>query len=124
MFPLGERIAIEIIPPFDFLSKPIGECLEVGLDPIEKTHPEPQYHVSNVAFGLVSAVETLSLPKQNMKTILLLTCVIPLLTTTGCLVAEGRRGHYHGHGSYRAHAEVIVPAPPTIVVRPPEIIVR
>ena len=71
--------------------------------------------------------ETLTLTKLNMKTILLFTCVITLLTTSGCLVSEGGR---HGHARYESHSEVIVgpPAvvvrPPIVVVRPPEIIVR
>jgi hypothetical protein len=62
-----------------------------------------------------------------MKQILLLTGVITLLTTTGCLVSEG--GH-HGHGRYEGHSAVIVGPPPVVVhvpeviVRPPEIIVR
>src|SRR5674476_1346958 len=61
-----------------------------------------------------------------MKTILLFTCVITLLTTTGCLVSEGGR---HGDARYESHSEVIVGPPavevraPVVVVRPPEIIV-
>jgi len=58
-----------------------------------------------------------------MKKILLFTCVIPLLTTTGCLVSESGHSH-HGHARYESRTEVIVPAPPVLVVRPPEIIVR
>ena len=71
--------------------------------------------------------ETLPLPKLNMKMILLFTCVITLLTTTGCLVSEGGR---HGHARYKSHSEVIVGPPavevrvPVVEVRPPEIIVR
>ena len=71
--------------------------------------------------------ETLKLPKLDMKTILLFTCVITLLTTTGCLVSEGGR---HGQARYESHSEVIVGPPalvvraPVVVVRPPEIIVR
>ena len=62
-----------------------------------------------------------------MKTILLLTCTLSLLTATGCLVSEGGR---HGHGGYENHSEVIVGPPPVVVrvpevvVRPPEVIVR
>jgi hypothetical protein len=57
-----------------------------------------------------------------MKTILLLTGVITLLTTTGCLVSEGGR---HGHGRYERHSEAIIMGPPpVVVVRPPAIIVR
>ena len=62
--------------------------------------------------------------KLNMKTILLFTCVLSLITATGCLVAEGGHGHHHGHGHFESHTEVFVPAPPVIIVRPPEIIVR
>ena len=55
-----------------------------------------------------------------MKMILLFTCVISLLATTGCIVAEGGR---HGHARYEHRDEVII-GPPVVVVRPPEIIVR
>jgi hypothetical protein len=55
-----------------------------------------------------------------MKTILLLTCLITLLSTTGCIVAEGGQ---HRHARYERHDEVIV-GPPVVVVRPPEIVVR
>jgi hypothetical protein len=47
-----------------------------------------------------------------MKKILLLTGVISLLATAGCVVAEGGR---HRHGSYHGHSEVLVPAPVVIV---------
>ena len=62
-----------------------------------------------------------------MKLILLLTCVITLLSTTGCLVTEGGR---HGHARYEHHDAVIVGPPvvevrvPVVEVRPPAIIVR
>jgi hypothetical protein len=62
-----------------------------------------------------------------MKKTLLFTCVLTLLSTTGCLVAE-RGGH--GHARYERHDEVIVGPPvvvvpvPTVVVRPPVVIVR
>ena len=56
-----------------------------------------------------------------MKNLFLSACVISLLATTGCLVTEG---HFHGHARHEVHSEIIVPAPPVIVVRPPEIIVR
>lgn len=55
-----------------------------------------------------------------MKIILLFICIMSLLATTGCLVAEGGR---HDHARYEHHDEVIV-GPPVLVVRPPEIIVR
>lgn len=62
-----------------------------------------------------------------MKMILLLTCTITLLSTSGCLVAEGGR---HGHARYERRDNVIVGPPavevrvPVVEVRPPEIIVR
>jgi hypothetical protein len=62
----------------------------------------------------------------NMKIILLLTCVITLLGTAGCLVSDGGRYHDrgdYGHGGYGHRDEVIV-GPPVVVVRPPEVIVR
>jgi hypothetical protein len=62
-----------------------------------------------------------------MKRILLLTGVITLITTSGCLVSDGRRhGGYRGedrHEHFEHHDEVIV-THPVVVVRPPEIIVR
>jgi hypothetical protein len=52
-----------------------------------------------------------------MKTILLLSCVITLLATSGCLVAED--GRHHGRDA------VIVPIVPVVVVHPAaEVIVR
>jgi hypothetical protein len=62
-----------------------------------------------------------------MKKILLLTSVITLLTTSGCLVSDGR-GHEGFHDEDRhehvEHHEDVVVAPPVIDVRPPEVIVR
>ncbi|HSY18150.1 MAG TPA: hypothetical protein VK815_07440 [Candidatus Acidoferrales bacterium] len=61
-----------------------------------------------------------------MKIILLFTCIITLLTSSGCLVADGGgRGHYE-HSHYERHDEVraVVVGPPVVVVRPPEVIVR
>ena len=55
-----------------------------------------------------------------MKMILLFTCVITLLTTTGCLVSEGGG---HGRARYEHHEDVIV-GPPAVVVRVPEVVVR
>jgi hypothetical protein len=50
-----------------------------------------------------------------MKKILLFTCVVTVLTVSGCLVAEGgRHGHGHGHWKQRGPA-VIVPAPVVVV---------
>ena len=60
-----------------------------------------------------------------MKKILLLSGVITLLTTTGCLVSEDHRhGHYRGHERYESHSEAVVVGPPVVVVRPPVIVVR
>ena len=61
-----------------------------------------------------------------MKIILLFTCLITLLTSSGCLVADGGgRGHY-GRGHYERHEEVraVVVGPPVVVVRPPVIVVH
>ena len=56
----------------------------------------------------------------NMKIILFFACVTILLTSTGCIVAEGGP---HGHARYEHREEVIV-GPPVLVVRPPEVVVR
>jgi hypothetical protein len=62
-----------------------------------------------------------------MKKFLSFTCVLTLLSTTGCIVPEGGRGD---HARYEHHDEVIVGPPvvvvpvPVVVVRPPEVIVR
>ena len=53
-----------------------------------------------------------------MKTILLFTCFITLLSSTGCIVADGGRRHHE-----EVRPEVIV-GPPVVLVRPPEVIVR
>ena len=59
-----------------------------------------------------------------MNKILLLSGVISLLTTAGCLVAEdGPPDHHRDHARYERPREVLV-ADPVVVVRPPEIIVR
>jgi len=70
-----------------------------------------------------------------MKIILFLGGVLTLLTTTGCLVADGGgrhdHGYYHERGRYYERRETVVVGPPAVVVRapvmvvrPPEIIVR
>jgi len=62
-----------------------------------------------------------------MKKILLLTSAIALITTSGCLVSDGRRhGPYHEHGHYEhyEHHEEVIVTHPVVVVHPPEIIVR
>jgi hypothetical protein len=62
-----------------------------------------------------------------MKIILSLAGIMALLSTTGCIVADGGR---HGHARYEHHDEVIVGPPPievrapVVEVRSPEIIVR
>jgi hypothetical protein len=62
-----------------------------------------------------------------MKRILLLTGIISLLTTTGCIFPEGGG---HEHARYENHPEVMAGPPsvevraPEVVVRPPEVIVR
>jgi hypothetical protein len=55
-----------------------------------------------------------------MKMLLLFTCVVPLLATTGCIVADDGR---HRHARYERHDEVIV-GPPVLVVHPPEVVER
>ena len=57
-----------------------------------------------------------------MKLILLFAAVLTLVTTTGCLVADGGGGG-HDHGHYEHRSEVIV-GPPIVAVRPAEVIVR
>jgi len=54
-----------------------------------------------------------------MNKLLLLTGIVSLLTTTGCLVSEDR----HGHEGYRHHDEVAV-GPPVLVVPMPEVVVH
>jgi hypothetical protein len=62
-----------------------------------------------------------------MKKILLLTGLVSLLSTTGCLVSEGGG---HGHARYEHHDAVIVGPPvvevrvPVVEVRPPVVIVH
>ncbi|MGA2029259.1 MAG: hypothetical protein ABSG87_04200 [Verrucomicrobiota bacterium] len=56
-----------------------------------------------------------------MKMILLFASVITLLTTSGCVVADG--GPY-GHARYGHRSDVVVVGPPVVVVRSPEVIVR
>jgi hypothetical protein len=58
-----------------------------------------------------------------MKTFLFITGIIGLLSTTGCLVADGGGGRERDHARYEHHDAVIV-GPPVLVVRPPEVIVR
>ncbi len=62
-----------------------------------------------------------------MKKILLISGIVSLLATTGCLVSEGGR---HGHARYEHRDEVIIGPPavevraPVLEVRPPELIVH
>jgi hypothetical protein len=61
-----------------------------------------------------------------MKRIFLLASIVTLLTTSGCLVRDGRE-HAHFHEErpeHFEHHETVVVAHPVVVVRPPEIIVR
>jgi len=53
-----------------------------------------------------------------MKTILSLICITTLLTTSGCIVAEGGR---HEHAHYEHHDDVMV-GPPAVIVRAPEVV--
>jgi hypothetical protein len=55
-----------------------------------------------------------------MKKILLITGMLALLSTTGCIFPEGGG---RGHARYERHDAVVV-GPPAVVVRPPEVIVR
>jgi hypothetical protein len=60
-----------------------------------------------------------------MKKIYLLTSVIALSTTIGCIVpVSEQHGHFHGHRSYETHTDVIVAPPVAVVVRPPVVVVR
>jgi hypothetical protein len=63
-------------------------------------------------------IEALPKRKFSMKIILLLTCVVTLLTTTGCFFPGPGRGWHHWHD----RGEVIV-APSTVAARVPEVIV-
>jgi hypothetical protein len=54
-----------------------------------------------------------------MKKILLVSSVITLLTTSGCIVDDGHRGH----AGYGRHDDVVV-AGPAVVVRPAVIVVH
>ena len=69
--------------------------------------------------------------KPNMKKILLFTCVISLLTTTGCIFPQGGRERhargperYEGRSEERVGPPVVVVHAPEVIVRPPEVIVR
>jgi hypothetical protein len=64
--------------------------------------------------------------KLNMKMILLVTCVIALVTTTGCLVPAGGQpgyGHRYGHRGYHGRSEVIVRSRSEVVAPRPVIVV-
>ena len=50
-----------------------------------------------------------------MKIILLFSCIITLLTSSGCIIAEdGRRGRWHHERHEEVHAVVV--GPPVIIV--------
>jgi hypothetical protein len=57
-----------------------------------------------------------------MKKLLLLSGVLTLLSTTGCIFPEGDRGG-HDHARFDGPRPVVVAAP-EVIVRPPEVIVR
>jgi hypothetical protein len=54
-----------------------------------------------------------------MKKILLISSVLTLLTTSGCFIDDGHRGH----ARYGRHDDVVV-AGPEVVVRPAVIVVH
>jgi Ser-tRNA(Ala) deacylase AlaX len=66
-----------------------------------------------------------------MKKILLFTCAITLITTTGCFFPGRGGGHWHDRGELIVpHAEVatrtpeVIVAPPLVEVRAPEVVLR
>jgi len=61
-----------------------------------------------------------------MKKLPLLTGIVSLLATTGCLVSEGRRGHegYRHHGEVAVGPSVLVAPMPEVVARPAVLIGR
>jgi hypothetical protein len=61
-----------------------------------------------------------------MKKILYLGAIATLLSTTGCIVADGggRHGEYGRHDAVVVGPPVVVVAAPAVVVRQPEVIVR
>ena len=60
--------------------------------------------------------------KLRAKTILLFTCALTLLATSGCLVADGGGGG-HGHWHHGGRSAVIV-GPPAVVLPVPVIVVH
>lgn len=63
--------------------------------------------------------------------VLFFTCVITLLTTTGCLSSDAEwHGYVGGHDQHRGRLEAVVGPPvvvahaPEVVMRPPDVIVR
>jgi hypothetical protein len=61
-----------------------------------------------------------------MKRTLLLTGIVTLLATSGCLVRDGgRHESFHEEGPrHFEHHETVILAHPAVVVRAPEVIVR
>jgi hypothetical protein len=67
-----------------------------------------------------------------MKRIFLLTGIVTLFATSGCLVRDGGKheSFHEGPGHFEHHETVVVAHPdivvraPEVVVRPPEVIVR
>jgi hypothetical protein len=74
----------------------------------------------SVTAATVRNLAILPVLKLNMKMILLFTCAITLLATTGCYYP----GHGHGGGGrdWHGRAEIIV-APRAVVARAPDVIV-
>jgi hypothetical protein len=71
-----------------------------------------------------------------MKMILLFTCAITLITTTGCFYGHGGGGWHDGHGwhdrgeliaptpAYAVRAPEVIVAPPVVAVNAPQVVVR
>jgi Ser-tRNA(Ala) deacylase AlaX len=76
-------------------------------------------------------IETLPVCKLNMKTILLFTCIVTLITTTGCFFPGRGGGHWHDRGevivapsAVAVQAPEVIVAPPLVEVQAPEVVVR
>ena len=54
-----------------------------------------------------------------MKTILLFTCALTFLATSGCLVSEGGGGHWHHH-----ERSTVIIGPPAVLIPVPVIVVH
>jgi hypothetical protein len=96
----------------------------------QQIESSPLAAVTKLSFGSTGRLSSKCCNKF-MKTILLISGVVALLPTTGCLISDGGgRGHYRGRGGYEHHDAVIVGPPvvevrvPLVEVRPPAIIVH